>query len=430
MAIKSGDLIQVGNQILVDRAQTAGPGTLNIPTETIYELGNYKSVAVVRGIPDLTYSLESFDASAELEAMLTGQATSNIGDETGVATDYSSLADGTMFDMGAVLPLDVVSEFKRGRAATNPFDVQASVAIPYLNMESISYRFGLTDNASQTISLRGDSIFYAGASAYVEIAVGTGTAGQTVALSHAAIPYNGDSINGIKYALGVSLKSGKRLFLGSDYTEAATGTAADGSRTVTLTITAAVSVSDSIRVIYQSPVVATYPQPSHAVASAIRPAAIKGKDIEIRVGGVAITDRWSGVQSVTVEERLTLVQDLEFGNAQAVSQDFDIPAVTGTVDIKPRDPAELLGRMRQAAGIASATEAIGPNTAVPVKLEILLHSPDTGAVLKTLYVPDAVMTMPAFSAQVNNKLTVSFPFTSNSGVLHVYKGARPANATD
>jgi predicted RecA/RadA family phage recombinase len=430
MAIKSGDLIQVGNQILVDRAQTAGPGTLNIPTETIYELGNYKSVAVVRGIPDLTYSLESFDASAELEALLTGQATSNIGDETAAATDYSSLADGTMFDMGAVLPLDVVSEFKAGRAATNPFDVQASVAIPYLNMESISYRFGLTDNASQTISLRGDSIYYAGASAYVQLAVGTGTAGQVIALANPAIPYNGDVINGTKYVLGISLKSGKRLFLGADYTEAATGTAVDGSRTVSVTITAAVPASDSIRVIYQSPTVAVYPQASHAAASAIRPAAIKGKDIEVRVGGVTITDRWSGVQSVTVEERLTLVQDLEFGNAQAVSQDFDIPAVTGTVDIKPRDPAELLGRMRQAAGIATATEAIGPNTAVPVKLEILLHSPDTGAVIKTLYVPDAVMTMPAFSAQVNNKLTVSFPFTSNSGVLHVYKGARPSNATD
>jgi predicted RecA/RadA family phage recombinase len=420
MAIKSGDLIQVGNQILVDRAQTAGPGTLNIPTETIYELGNYRSVAVVRGIPDLTYSLESFDASAELEAMLTGRITVD-------ETDYTALADGTMFDMGAVLPLDVVSEFKAGRAAADAYDVHASVAIPYLNMESISYRFGVTDNASQTISLRGDSIFYAGASAFVEITTGTNAANQAVTLTHPAIPYNGDVINGVKYALGVSLKSGKRLFLGSDYTETVgTPDATTGAASVTVTILTAVPVADTIRVVYQSPVVATYPQTSHAIASAIRPAAIKGKDIEVRLGGVAITDRWSGVQSVTVEERLTLSQDLEFGNAQAVSQDYDIPAVTGTVDIKPRDADELLKRVRQAAGIASATEVIGPNTAVPVPLEILLHSPDTGAVIKTLYVPDAVLTMPAFSGQVNNKLTVSFPFTSNSGVLHVYKGARPA----
>lgn len=425
MAIKSGDLIQVGNQILVDRAQTAGPGTLNVPTETIYELGNYRSVAVVRGIPDLTYSLESFDASAELEALLTGAVTSDVAEETGGADQYSSIADGTMFDLGAVLPLDVVSEFKAGRSSATPFDVKASVAIPYLNMESISYRFGLTDNANQTISLRGDSIFYSGGSAYVETTVGSGVAGQTVTVTNAVIPYHGDVLNPVKYVLGVSLKSGRRLFLGSDYTEAATGTATDGSRSVTVTILDAVSASDTIRVVYQSPVAAVYPQISHSVASAVRPAAIKGKDIEVRVGGVTITDRWSGVQSVTVEERLTLSQDLEFGNAQAVSQDYDIPAVTGTVEIKPRDVDELLKRVRQASGVATDTEVIGANTAVPVPVEILLHSPDTGVVLKTLYIPDAVLTMPAFSGQVNNKLTVSFPFTSNSGVLQVFKGAKP-----
>lgn len=69
-----GELIHVGNQVLVDRAQTAGPGTLNIPTEKIYELGNYQSVATIRDVPDLTFTIESLDVSADIECMPLGPA--------------------------------------------------------------------------------------------------------------------------------------------------------------------------------------------------------------------------------------------------------------------------------------------------------------------------------------------------------------------
>lgn len=410
MAIKSGELIHVGNQVLVDRAQTAGPGTLNVPTEKIYELGNYESVATVRDIPDLTFTLESLDVSAEIECMLLG-------------VDFAAAADGTELKMANCLPLDVASQFKTGRTATNPFDIAASVAIPFLTVESVAYRFGLRDNASQTISLRGDSIFYATASAYMQTAVGSGTAGQTVVLAHNALPYNGDTINGVKYVLGVSLKSGKRLFLGSDYTEAATG--AGPAKAVTITLIDAVAATDTVKVIYQSPVAAVYPQASHAAASATRPAAIKGRDIEVRVGGVTITDRWSSIQSVTCEQRLELQRDEEFGNAQAVAQDYDVPAVTGTVEIKPRDVAELLERVQQIAGVATSTEVVGPATTAVLPLEILLHSPDNGDVLKTLYIPDARFSLPGFSGQVQQKLTTTFNFESDGGVLNVYKGLKP-----
>lgn len=167
-----------------------------------------------------------------------------------------------------------------------------------------------------------------------------------------------------------------------------------------------------------------YPQNLHAAASATRPAAIKGRDIEIRVGGLTITDRWSSVQSVTVEQRLDLQKDEELGNAQVVSQDYDVPAVTGTIEIKPKDVAELLTRVRQIAGVATSTEVVGPATTALLQLEILLHSPDNGAVLKTIYVPDARFSLPGFSGQVQQKLTTTFNWESDGGVLKVYKGVR------
>src|SRR4051812_46545550 len=101
MSVKSGELLHVGNQVLIDRAQSAGPGNLNVPTEKIYELGNYQTVATIRDIPDLSFSLESLDVSAEIESILTGAS-------------FSGMADGTALDLSACQPLDVASQFKMG----------------------------------------------------------------------------------------------------------------------------------------------------------------------------------------------------------------------------------------------------------------------------------------------------------------------------
>lgn len=411
MAIKAGELIHVGNLVLIDRIQTGGPGDLNIPTERIEELGNYESVATIRDIPDLSFTLESLDASAELEATLMG-------------SDFEADAAGAEYDLSRVRVLDVVSQFKAGKHADNNFDVVASVALPYLALESISYSFGVQDNASQNATLRGDSVFYAGASAYVEEFVGDGTANQELVLANVAIPYNGDNIAGTRYALGVLLvDSQKRLVPGVDYTEVSNS--ADGTAPETTRITINEPTTEGIRVVYQSAVVAAYPQASHAASSATRPAAIKGRDIEIRVGGSAVTDRWSSVQSVQVDWRVQLERDEELGNQQVVSQDFDVPEVSGQVVIRPRDADELIERIKQIAGVAG-DEVVGAFQAVELPMEVILHSPDDGTVLKTLYVPDARFTLPGYQGQVQQKLDVTFPFESDTGKLFVHKGARPA----
>jgi hypothetical protein len=401
MSIKAGDLIHVANQILVDRAQTAGPGQLNVPTEKIYELGNYQSVATIRDTPDLSFNLESLDVSAEIEAMLVGK-------------DFATDAAGTEYDLATSLPLDIVSQFKKGKTDAAPFDVAGSVAIPYLAVESVAYRFGLRDNAAQTLTLRGDSIFYAAGSAYNEEFVGTNTPSQVCTLAQTALVYT-DPVLGSRYALGVRLKkSGRRLRKTVDYTETATA----------ITILAAVAATETIVITYQSATAANYPQVSHAAASATRPAAIRGKNIDVLVGGTALSNTWTSVQSVNVEYRVQLEKDEEFGNPEAVAQDYDVPAVTGSIDLKPRDVAELITKVKQIANVAGA-EVVGPYTSVPLELIILLKSPDTGAVIKTLYVPDARFTLPGYSGQVQQKQTVSFPFESDGGVLKVYKGAKP-----
>jgi len=73
MSIRGSQILHDVNGYVVDRIQTAGPGALNIPEEKVYELGNFETLATVRDIPDLTFSLQSFDVSCEFEALLSGR---------------------------------------------------------------------------------------------------------------------------------------------------------------------------------------------------------------------------------------------------------------------------------------------------------------------------------------------------------------------
>jgi hypothetical protein len=414
VAIKAGSILHVGNDtVVIDRIQTAGPGNLNIPTEKIYELGNYESVATIRDIPDLSFTLESFDTSTEVEALLLGVPTTT-----------------NEYDLAKARAVDIASQFKAGKDAVAPFDVVNSVGLPYLTCESASYRFGLRDNARQTFGLRGDAIFYNPGSTYVDEVAGTATANQVVTSSHPAYQYS--DANGTRRALAVVVGN-RRLTPVVDYTEvdvaAGTGvTYPAGSSTFSVTIKAAVPTTDKIRVMFASPDTRVYNQTVHE-GTAVKPAAVRGKDIDIYVGGYNPADipgsaanKWASVQSANVDWRVTLERDEEFGNYYAVAQDFDVPTVNGSLDIKPRDTTELFAKIRQITGVTDPTRVVGPNTADPLPLDIVIKDgANNGAVLKRLHVPDARFTVPGFTGRVQTKLTVSLNFESDGGKLLVYK---------
>jgi hypothetical protein len=491
MAIKGGDLLHVGGTVLIERAQTAGPGQVNLSPEKVYELGNYLGLATIFDIPDLSFSLESLDATAQFEAILTGTAwpanrsttTTASGTAAGtVITDtagaftaadvntgfiltgagtagallYGTIVTvtdsthvvitpaivttvaatsatyggvgfgGTGLNLATSKPLDVLSEIKNGVNQANPFQVAGSAVIPYLNLESVSYDFGVKTDAKQTASLKGDSLFYnpAGSSAYVQNTVGTNTANQVIVLTNVAYPYNGAVIDGTKYVLAARLKSGQRLFYGADYTEAVVVSGNTG--TVTVTILVAVPTTDTIILIYASSVVASYVQSVHQLDTSLTPAALRGKDIEVFINGVTLASRFTSVQSVTADWKVTLDQDREFSNTQLVSQDFFVPDVSGTVVVKPRNYADLYNKVAVAAGLATSHEVAGAITTVPLPMQIVLHSPDSGVILKTIYVPDARFTLPGFSGQVQQKLIVTFNWSSDTGAMTVFRGQMPS----
>lgn len=409
MAIKAGQILHVGNDsVVIDRIQTAGPGNLNIPTEKIFELGNYKSVATIRDVPDLSFSLESLDVSTEIEALL-------LNNPTYVA------ANG--YDLSLAKPLELASQFKSGLSATDPFAVVNSVGLPFLVMESIGYRFGLRDNARQTVSLRGDSIFYNPGATYVDEFTGTNTANQVVATTQPA--YQTDD-GGTRRVLSVTVGS-QRLFLGKDYSEAS-GAVSNGAATATLTFFKAIPVASKIRLMYASPTVRSYPQSVHPSAL-VKPAAVRGKDIDIYLGGYdpanvsgSAANKVASVQGVSADYRVTLEKDEEFGNYYAVANDFEVPAVTGSIDLKPASVANLVSLIRKLTGVSDPFKVVGATSSVALPLDIVIKDAvNANATLKRIHVPDARFTLPGFSGRANTRFTNTINFESDEGTMKVFK---------
>ena len=419
MAIRAGQILHVANGFVIDRIQTAGPGNLNIPQEKVYELGNYQSVGIVRDIPDLSFSLDCLNVDTEVEGLLCGSA------------NPTADADGTEYDLALAKTIDILSPWK---SPYGNFTAVKGVAIPQLYLESASYRYGLRENAGEQFSLKGDSIFYVPGGVRAESFTGDGS---TVLFSFAdgpALPY---ALSGqTTYALAVSV-NGARLFRGADYTDSTTG----------VTFLTAPAISADIKIVYGSVSTSTHNQSVHQ-GVAVKPAAIRGKDIDvyfataIALGGgvtnytlatnevtlttasahnltigdvvtVNIADtevngtfttiagttgstivyalthgditggattgtvtksvevRWPDVQSASIEWRVQLEDDMEFGNPYAVSREAatsaklkcpsttiaisnTIAPVIGSDSSKARLPARI--STPSAASVAYATE--------------------------------------------------------------------------
>lgn len=406
MAVKSAQVLHDASGFIIDRIQTGGVSSLNIPEEKINELGNFETVATVRDIPDLSFEVESLDVSTEIEALL-------------LRLDPTTTLAGQEYDFRKAIPLDVVSPFKTGQ---NLFTIFSGVALPYLTLENATYRFGVSANATQTFTLKGDSVYYVPGTPYYQ--QWTKAGGTTYSFAHTALPYAASA--GTFYALDVcyydpATRLYKRLVFGDDYTNTSTGFTIDS------TTHSAIPSGSIIHTVYGSTVAATYLQAVHQDTS-VKPAAIKGKNIDIYIasGATPVMTRWTSVQSFEATWQVTLDADKEFGNEHYVSQDYDVPQVSGNIVVRPRDVADLFAKIREVTNTTSS-EIAGTFTSQSVAIEARIYDPDdiTGDPIKTLYIPDARFLPPAIQGRVGSKLEPTFPFTSDGGTLLVYQGARP-----
>lgn len=404
MAIKAGQIIHDAYGFVIDRLQTGGVNSLSINEEKVYELGNFESVATVRDAPDLTFDVESTDVSTELEALMT-------------FVDPLTVVDGAEFDLNDCKSLDIISPFK---AAKGVFTTNGGVIIPGLTLEQSTWRGGIRQNHTQSHTFRGDSYFYSDdGSPYYEEFPGDGTT-ATFGLLHEAKPYNYGGETTFVVGLSVVFADGseRRLFRGDHYTDTANDFTLDDPATDA-------PAGSTLRAVYGSVDTNEYPQSVHEGVD-IKPAALRHQDIDIYVGDDAATPTlslWNGVQSFELTRRLTLEKDEEFGNPRAVSQDYDVPEVSGTLTVRPVDLENLYAKVYAISNVARG-ELAGPLTSVPVPVEIRMTDPNTGLRTKTFYVPDARFQMPGLSSRVQQKQDMPFPFSSDTGTVLIYKGNR------
>jgi hypothetical protein len=339
---------------------------------------------------------------------------------------FSSTVGSNEIDFRDAVPIDIVSPWKSRRGQ---FDIVKGVVIPYLTLESATYRFGVGESSTQSFTMRGDSIFYTPGQPYIQEETNVGVGPYTLDRTASLYDQNGDSI----YALSVCLvdstsKAYKRLFFDDSGDTGYLNTA------TTLTLADDDSATyDTVRITYGSLTTTNYTQTGnnpegqkiHATTS-VKPAAVRGKDIDVYIGSTDATPvftRLNSVQSFETTWTANLENDEELGNERYVSTEYDVPEVNGSIGVKPFDPADLFTKISQITGV-SASEVIGPNITTPVPLEIRVSHPDTGARLKTLYIPDARFSVPGYSGQANTKLETSMNFTSDGGNLYIYNGSR------
>lgn len=465
MAIKAGKVVTLGNGFLVERGQNVGAGNLNIPTERIQETGNELAVSVERDIPDLSFDIESLDATIDTEAMLCD-------------VDPGTLNDGDILSFLDAKNIDVVAPFK-GAGTSKVTD--GGVIWPYLTLASASYRFGVgTQGASQTFTLQGDSQYSSPNTPYRQEFAGTGATSEYAFTNNAVKTVElGDDV----YAVGVCvyLADGTcvRLFHGADYNDSATGvTLVDGSKA---------PIGSTLAVCYFSATTATFAQTIHSTPS-VKPGKVKGRYINLMVGiaqtfqvngsttnadatlggsgfyaglvGALVTGtgipagtkilsytsptsveltnnatatgtpvvtivppllRWDGVQQVELNWRVTLDYDDELGNAHHVAADYDIPDLSGTITLRPLSNQRLWTKIAQVTGTAP-TEVANLLSETTLELQVRLQSPSTGDVIKTLRTPDAKILPPGVNYRAGQKTEPQFTWTSESGELQIIKG--------
>lgn len=416
MAIKGGQLLHSTRGSIIDRIQSAGPGDLNIPETRIYELGNYNAVGSVFDTPELTFNVETVDMTTEFEGMILG-------------LDLTNIANGYEFDFRSAEAMDIIAMFKSQKLRYN---VVNGVVIPNLTLESFTYRFGVGENSTQTAAFRGDSIFYTPGQAFQEDFVNAGVGPYT--LTYTAHPETSGSSD--MYGLAVTLRDSthvrkpRRLFIdGSEwgYTNTANS----------ITLNADHSLEyDTLVVSYSAPENSyNYDQegltpegfPVHESNLNIKPAAIRGNNIEIYLGNADPTPTFvklPGIQTFESTWSVTLENEQELGNDYFVGMDYDIPDVSGSLTAQSFDADAYSALLHRLTGVPDG-EVIGPNRTQALPMEVRIKNPSNKSqTLKTIYIPDARLTVPGYTGQANATFDSTLNFTSDSGQMLVYKGAR------
>lgn len=360
------------------------------PTTDVNEIGNSRLAGTSKDIPNVTVSFSAFDVGIKLFSVLTG-------------TDPLAYP-GAGVDISALGEVDAVFYVKDPTLAQYCKSGHAK----RLQVRDFSYSYTLDGESTEDYTIIGSKKRWFSN----EVVIDKFTTGTTTfTLTQTPIQLD----NG-EYLLNVIVN-------GVPATEVSTAPATGEYRVVGTTLTTGDART--------SQVIAVYHADSSSnvwtdVSDATMPAAVRGKDVKMRLAGTEV----GRLQSVTINGSLNVQAVREMGNREVVGYQKQVPTIDGSITILDLDntvPA-LFQYGTSPSGHTEFSTGEGC-TADDISLQIEILDPcDTTepyTVLKTIYIPEIEVTGDAYSVNVNGNAGVTYNFRSKDSQMIVYSGSRP-----
>ena len=369
---------------------------VNIPSTDIDELGNPKHAGQTTDVPEVTATFQAMDVSVKLYAALVG-VDSAAYPPTGV--DISNL--GEIDIIGVVRDEDVADYVK-------------SVHLRKCRVTGFTYTYSVDAESTEEYTISGNEKRWFKNDVVVDVYAPA--VGSPQVLSQTAIELK----NG-NFALSAILDGEYLTEIEHDGAPAAGEYSINSAGTQ---ISFADVVASALVVVYHAnPLGNNWSD----VSDTTIPAAIKGTFVPVALG-VNDIER---VQSVTIRGTFPNTVIKEMGTRSIVGTITQVPQVTGDVSVLDTD-AELIALLTTGQLNPTDTEFNACEfTASGISLKIELLEPASGCaysgspVLKTVYIPEIVVTSEGHTSNVGDNVTQTFGFKSKDGSCIIYSGAKP-----
>ena len=382
-------LVGVRDSLILPRIQRL---TMNAdrPSTDIDELGNRLHAGTVEDVPAVTLTFQSMDVGIKLFSVLTG-------------TDFLAYpASGV--SITEIQEVDVVIHVRDD----NTDDYVKTAHARKCTVRDFSFSYSVDGESTEEYTIIGSEKRWFINDLIVEK---FGAGAGPFALSETPEP----------------LKSGNdalSVIQDSVYLDEVSGVPAAGEYEITgSTLTVGSATVDQLLIVYQS---TTSSEVWADTGDNSMPAAIRGLDVPVTIAANGI----ERVQSVTLNGTFNPETVREMGNRQVVGYQLQVPSVTGTVTVLDTDE-ELIELFTTGTLASGDTEwGIDEFTATGLDLVIELRDPADKvppiAVLKSLEVPELVVTSEGFTSNVNANAQQTFDIKSRTGDLIVYSGVIPS----
>jgi hypothetical protein len=366
---------------------------MNLPTESIDELGRKLHVGTTTDIPDVTVTFEAFDVSHNTFAYLTGYTPATFPSAGVSITELKNV--------------DVIGQIRD----TSTLNIVNALYVKRGIVTGIDASFGVRDNSTVSYTVSSNSKKEFKQPVYYQqftLVSGLGSSTSTLTNTPSYLTRtSGYTINA--YRTGTDGSTGYlNEGAGLDYTIA-------GAVITWIYPQQFPSTQDTVWVTYSAPVNKAFEGLNDA-----DPSAIQGKYVPLTIS-VSNIPR---VQSATVRVAFESEGIFEMGGlGKPVGYEVGIPQVTGDISVLKTDN-DLLNLIQSQASTTVESDMEFAATTLPLKIQ--LKDPRNPArVQLTYYVPSITFTAEGDDSTVNASMNETLSWQSTTGELFIASGTGP-----